>query len=59
VYEREGEREGGGHVTPSNTHVLKLAERRYMTVGLGFHSISRDRKGGVPRNAEVCSAGLV
>jgi hypothetical protein len=30
-----------------------------MTVGLGFHSISRDRKGGVPRNAEVCSAGLI
>jgi hypothetical protein len=31
---RKGGREGKRrHVTPSNTHVLKLAERRYMTVG--------------------------
>jgi hypothetical protein len=57
---RKGGREGKRrHVTPSNTHVLKIGrEKVYGHRGLA-HSISRDCKGGVPRDAEVCSAGLI
>jgi hypothetical protein len=57
---RKGVREGrwGTRYTKQYSCAEVGREKVYGRRGLA-HSFSIDRKGGVPRNAEVCSAGLI